>query len=169
VRIISPVTDLPSAHAARCPFDHTPQGASDRKSRRAGEALTPPFEVSGERWTIRSFRLARGILREGDATRQAGFGARTLESTARRMRPPILYQEGAEHKAQRTATARFFTPQTVGRDYRALMEALSDELVADLKARGEADLGALSMKLSVRWWRRSSASRARPHAPWVAV
>lgn len=139
-----------ASHGARCPFRHSSPDASDRKSSRAGEALTPPFEVDGERWTIRSFGLARSILREGEATRQAGFSAETLERTARKMRPPILYQEGSEHKAQRTATARFFTPQTVSRDYRELMEALSDELVAELAARKEADLSQLSMKLSVR-------------------
>lgn len=58
---------------------------------------------------MRSFALARAILRDPEATRQAGFGAETLERSGGRLRPPILYQEGAEHKAQRTATARFFT------------------------------------------------------------
>ena len=139
-----------ASHAARCPFPHAAPGASDRKSSRAGETLTPPLEVHGDAWTIRSYSLARSILRDPEATRQAGFGAAALEKTAQRMRPPILYQEGAEHKAQRTATARFFTPQTVGRDYRALMEAASDELIAELKTRKQADLSQLSMKLSVK-------------------
>ena len=139
-----------ATHAARCPFDHTSPGTSDRKSSRASETLTPPFEVHGEHWTIRSFALARAILRDPEATRQAGFGAEVAGQSARRMRPPILYLEGAEHKAQRTATARFFTPQTVSNSYREMMEALSDELIADLKTHKRADLSGLSMRLATQ-------------------
>ncbi len=139
-----------SNHAARCPFEHTSPGTPDRKSSRAGETLTPPFEVHGDRWTVRSFELARAILRDPTATRQAGFGADTLEGSAQRMRPPILYLEGAEHKAQRTATARFFTPQTVSNSYREMMESLSDELIADLKTHKTADLSALGMHLATQ-------------------
>lgn len=143
------MTDTAS-HAARCPFDHASPGMSDRKCSRAGETLTPPFEVHGDRWTIRSFTLARAILRDAEATQQAGFGADTLEGSAQRMRPPILYLEGAEHKAQRTTTARFFTPQTVSNSYREMMESLSDELIADLKTHKTADLSQLSMRLATQ-------------------
>ena len=139
-----------STHAARCPFDHTARTASDRKSSRAGETLTPPFEVHGERWTIRSLALARAVLRDAEATRQAGFGAEVAGGSTQRMRPPILYLEGAEHKAQRTATARFFTPQTVSNSYRKMMEALSDELVEGLKTRKSADLSGLSTRLATQ-------------------
>ncbi len=146
-------TNPASSPTGGCPF-HGAGTASARKSARPGETLTPAFEVcrdaGGERWTIRSFALARAVLREGEATRQAGFGAEVAGQAAQTMRPPILYLEGAEHKAQRTATARFFTPQTVGREYREMMEALSDELIADLRARGEADLSGLSTRLAVQ-------------------
>jgi cytochrome P450 len=131
---------------ARCPFGHPPA----RKAVHPDDAPAPALEVRGDRWTVRSFALARAILRDPEATRQAGFGAQTLERADTRLRPPILYQEGAEHKAQRTATARFFTPQTVGRDYRRLMEELSDRLVGELEARREAELSRLSMQLAVR-------------------
>ena len=51
-------------------------------------------EGSGEPvWVVRSFALARRILREPEATRQAGFGADQV-FRARGMRPPILYLEG---------------------------------------------------------------------------
>ena len=51
---------------------------------------------------------------------------------------------------QRTATARFFTLQTVGCEYRELMETLSDELIGRLQAQGRADLSELSMRFAVQ-------------------
>ena len=141
-----------SSHAAGCPFHH-PEGVSERKSSRPEESPTPAYEVTqsakGERWTVRSFALARAILRDPGATKQAGFGA---EVTAQAMseRLPILYLEGAEHKSQRTATARFFTPQTVSKSYREMMEALADDLIDTLKNRKRADLSQLSMRLATQ-------------------
>ena len=141
-----------SAHAAGCPFHH-PEGVSERKSSRPGDTLSPAYEVTqgakGERWTVRSFALARAILR-AEGTRQAGFGAEVAASGGTKMRPPILYLEGAEHKSQRTATARFFTPQTVSKSYREMMETLSDELIETLKTRKSADLSQLSMRLATQ-------------------
>ena len=142
-----------SLHAAGCPFHH-PEGVSDRKSSRPGEALTPAYEVTrdakGERWTVRSFALARAILRDPEATRQAGFGAEVAAQAMSKMRPPILYLEGPEHKAQRTATARFFTPQTVSKSYREMMETLADDLIGTLEKRKSADLSQLSMRLATQ-------------------
>ena len=64
------------------------------------------------------------------------------------MRRPVLYQEGEAHQKQRQATARFFAPRVVATRYRALMEALSDTLVADLRATGRARLDAMSLALA---------------------
>ncbi len=141
----------PPPPAGRCPVHH---GASDtsseRKSTQPHDALFPLVEVKGERWTLRSLAHVRSILRDPEATQQAGFGAEVAARGNSKMRPPILYLEGSAHKAQRTATARFFTPQTVARDYREMMERLSDELVAELKQRGQADLSTLAMRLAVQ-------------------
>lgn len=142
-----------SAHAAGCPFPH-PEGVSERKSSRPEEPLTPAYEVTqsakGERWTVRSFALARTILRDPEATKQAGFGAEVTAQATSKMRPPVLYLEGPEHKAQRTATARFFTPQTVSKSYREMMETLSDDLIATLKTNKSTDLSQLSMRLATQ-------------------
>ena len=89
-------------------------------------------------------------MRDPAATRQAGFGAEVAARADSKMRPPILYLEGPEHKAQRSATARYFTPQTVSRDYQAMMTALTDDLISELTARKEADLSQLSMRLAVQ-------------------
>ncbi len=99
-------------------------------------------------WVVRSFELARVILREGDATRQAGFGAdQVLRATS--MRPPILYLEGEPHRLQRRAAARFFAPKVI-EGYRPMMERLSAELVARLRADRPVDLTGLTMRMAVQ-------------------
>jgi len=62
----------------------------------------------------------------------------------------VLYQEGEEHRAQRTQIAKFFTPATISKSYRPFMERLADTLIAELKRTKQADLSALSMTLAVQ-------------------
>ena len=67
----------------------------------------------------------------------------------------MLYADGPEHRRQRTATARFFTPAAVSRRYRALMEERADELVERIRQDGGAELSAITLRYSVsppRWW-----------------
>ncbi len=66
------------------------------------------------------------------------------------MRPPVLFQEGKTHHEQRTKTARFFTPKVTDENYRAFMNAYADDLIAELSARGRADVSELSMRLAVQ-------------------
>jgi cytochrome P450 len=124
----------------------------------------PPLEhVRGEgreRFVVRSFDLARQVLRDPDGTAQAGFGAELVQadrSTARKaragrsgraMRPPILFLEGAEHREQRRATVRFFAPK-VTEDYREMMEVLAARLVGELDVDRSVDLSRLSMRMAV--------------------
>lgn len=61
----------------------------------------------------------------------------------------ILYQEGPKHHEQRRQTARFFTPRFTSENYRALMENLSDQVIARLHSQGQADLSMLSLALAV--------------------
>ncbi len=114
----------------------------------AGPALER-VEGAGEPvWVVRSFELARRILREPDATRQAGFGADRV-FRARSMRPPILYLEGDQHRLQRRAAARFFAPVVI-ESYRPMMEGLADQLVGRLRAERATDLTRLAMRMAVQ-------------------
>jgi cytochrome P450 len=97
---------------------------------------------------VRDFAEARGLLRNPDA-RQAGFLA-DLVNKVSLTRAPILYQHGAEHRRQRSATARFFAPRVVTTAYRALMERTSDELVGRLTTTRTADLDELGLERSLR-------------------
>ena len=106
-------------------------------------------ERDGDRvWVVRSFDLARQILRQSDGTRQAGFGADQVYR-ATGMRPPILYLEGDQHRSQRRAAARFFAPAVI-EAYRPTMEQLADELVGPLRADRPTDLTTLTMRMAVQ-------------------
>ena len=139
----SPSSGSGDGAAGRCPVAH---GA--RKSER-GEGEPPAaVEQDGDTWRVRSHAAVRQVLREADATRQAGFNAETVRGTT--LRQPVLFQDGEEHRRQRTAIARFFTPRTVGGEYRELMEDLADATVAELGRRGRGALDALAMGLAVQ-------------------
>jgi len=125
------------------------------EARRSSPALEQVSDDGPDRWVVRSFALARQVLRDPEATTQAGFGAERMPRgdgadahgggmAAPTMRPPILYLEGAPHRTQRSAAARFFAPK-VTEAYRPMMEALSEELVGRLRPDRGVDLRTLSM------------------------
>src|SRR5918997_3681625 len=102
---------------------------------------------AGARWVVRSFAVARQILRDPNGTEQAGFNAHSLRQS--KMRPPILYQESTQHRAQRRAAARFFAPAVI-EDYQPMIARLSDALLDDLRTDRALDLSRLSMRLAVQ-------------------
>ena len=114
----------------------------------AGPALERVDAGDEPLWVVRSFELARRILREPDATRQAGFGADRV-FRAQAMRPPILYLEGDQHRLQRRAAARFFAPVVI-ESYRPMMEGLADQLVGRLRSDRPTDLTQLAMRMAVQ-------------------
>ncbi len=133
--------------------------------RTSAPALARVSDADGDRWVVRSFEVARQVLRDPEATGQAGFGAESMSrqsgSGRRRgrrrvrsaanpaMRPPILYLEGADHRRQRSAAARFFAPKVV-EAYRPLIQSLSRQLVNRLRPDHPEDLRALAMELAVQ-------------------
>ncbi|GAA1843032.1 cytochrome P450 [Microlunatus capsulatus] len=139
-------------------------GCPVRKLDPDDSAGRPPLEhVRGagpERYVVRSFDVARQVLREPEGTTQAGFGAEGVLAgtqtprpgrptrTRRAMRPPILFLEGAQHRDQRRAAARFFAPK-VTEDYRPMMESLAAQLVGGLRTDRAVDLSQLSMGMAV--------------------
>src|SRR5918997_1129582 len=102
---------------------------------------------AGARWVVRSFAVARQILRDPNGTEQAGFNAHSLRQS--KMRRPILYQEGTQHRAQRRAAARFFAPAVI-EDYQPMIARLSDALLDEMRADRAVDLSRLSMRLAVQ-------------------
>lgn len=125
-----------------------PADPSRRRSTRGEPEGAPGIELRGEVWHLRSYAAVRQVLREAEGTRQAGFNSESMPNTG--MKKPVLFQDGAAHKEQRTAIARFFTPKTVSDDYRALMEELADEAIAELVRAGGGDLGRAALGLAVQ-------------------
>lgn len=135
---------MTSAHATDL---ETPgSGECRRKAIRAGESATPPVEVVDGVWHIRALPVVREVLRGGTTT-QAGFNSEAIDS--RRMRPPIIFRDGAGHRTQRSAIARYFAPKTVATRYRPMMERRADELVAAVLVAGRVDLPDLALRYSV--------------------
>lgn len=134
--------------AGRCPIDHSV--LSQQKTIRAPAPMGVPVERDARGvWRIRSYAAARVVLRSAD-TRQAGFRAELIERQQRALKPPILFQDGPPHHEQRRLTARYFTPATVSKNYRDLMERYAAQAVGVLRRRGQIDLSAQSMWLAVR-------------------
>jgi cytochrome P450 len=108
-----------------------------------------PVQVDADGvWHVRDFATAREILRN-TSTRQAGVQAEHATKVEGRMRVPVLYRDGPEHREHRRQTARFFTPRRVDSAYRSMMERLADEQIVKLRRQGEADLTRLSFALAV--------------------
>ena len=127
---------VPAGELSGPPVEHAPATTSDAGS-------------SEERWVVRSYETARQLLRQPEGLAQAGFGADQVRSMGVRMRPPVLYLEGAEHRAQRKAAARFFAPKVI-EGYRGLIEQLSRELIGRLRPDRSVDLSRLSFALAVQ-------------------
>jgi cytochrome P450 len=135
------------AGQARCPVHGL---WSWQKTARVPEIGLPAVERDEQGvWHVRSFAMARAILRSGD-TKQAGFNAELIAQVRQIMHSPILYLEGKEHNQQRKMSARFFAPKFVSEHYRSLMEQQTCQLIQRLKRNKQADLSQMSLILAVR-------------------
>lgn len=136
----APVAAPPAPRARRSrPPHEPPAGSAPAFERRADGSVA-----------VRSAALARAVLRAGGHVRQAGFRAETMDRPGVRLKRPILFQEGEEHRQQRSAIAHFFTPAAAHERYRALIERTADALLVPFQAAGGGELSALSMRLAVR-------------------
>lgn len=146
----SPAVAAPEGAGCPVPSGTAVRGCP-RKAVRADDAARPAFEhrvtAAGERWVVRSFAAARTVLRAEDAALQAGFGAEDQQLGD--LRRPILYLDGPDHRAQRSATARYFAPK-VTEGYRSMMETFADKLLTGFDAGRPVDLTRLSLQMAVR-------------------
>ncbi len=119
----------------------------DRKSVPAGEATGPGIELKNGTWHIRDAEAVREVLRAKDGTTQAGFTSESVNTT--RLRQPILFADGEEHRKQRSLIARFFAPKVVSRRYRELMDERADALLAAAGNRFKLDDLALQYSVTI--------------------
>ena len=122
---------------------------SGRKTRPEQTSSTCPVHVDDAGvWHVESYLAARSVLRSTE-TRQAGFGADRARKAMRKMRRPVVYRDGVEHREHRRQTAKYFKPRRVHEKYRELMHRYADEQLAKLRRKGRADLSVLSFALAV--------------------
>jgi cytochrome P450 len=125
------------------------QADSQRKVPRDQATTGCPVHVDSDGvWHIEGYAPARAVLRNTE-TRQAGFGVENAAKLSRKIRPPVLWHDGPEHREQRRKTAKYFTPRRVAEKYRELMHAFADEQITRLRRTGRADLSDLSFDLAV--------------------
>jgi cytochrome P450 len=99
-------------------------------------------------WQVSQYDAVRAVLRSTD-TRQAGFAIEYEDTLPKRMKPPVLWRDGPEHREHRRRTARFFTERRVEGHYRDIMRTSAEKQVARLRARGSADLASMSFAAAV--------------------
>ena len=122
---------------------------SKRKVGRGELAPGCPAHVGADDvWKVQDFAGARAVLRNTE-TRQAGFGIERAAQLEGKMRMPVLYRDGPEHREHRRRTAKYFTPKRVDTAYRELMGRLAEQQCDVLRRRGEVDLSQLSFRLAV--------------------
>ncbi|MFF9453701.1 cytochrome P450 [Streptomyces flaveolus] len=122
---------------------------SARKADRGRTRPTCPVSRADDgTWRVHDYAVARALLR-GPGTVQAGLGIETVEKLPPRIRRPVLYRDGPEHREHRRQTARFFTPRRVEEHYRELMVRIAEEQLAALRTAGEAPLSDLAFDLAI--------------------
>ena len=96
---------------------------------------------------VRSFAFARELLRSPKVL-QDGAGAEQVD-VGNPEHVPVFYLDGDVHKARRKAIVKFFTPQAVKTRHRPIMERVTDELLARVRASGQARLDEVTFELAV--------------------
>jgi cytochrome P450 len=99
-------------------------------------------------WQVRGYEEARAVLRS-TATVQAGLGIETVEKLPSKIRRPVLYRDGPEHREHRRQTARFFTPRRVDERYREVMVRVAEAQIGKVQDAGRAQLSDLSFHLAI--------------------
>lgn len=123
--------------------------ANARKVDRGATETGCPVELDSDGvWQVRGFEAGRALLRSTD-TVQAGLGVETVEKLPAKIRRPVLYRDGPEHREHRRQTAKYFTPRRVDEHYRELMIRVADEQLAKLRRDGTAQLSDLSFRLAL--------------------
>lgn len=124
-------------------------GDSARKIHRSTAPATCPVRRNDDgTWQVHGYAQARAVLRSPD-TVQAGLGIETVEKLPARVRRPVLYRDGPEHREHRRQTARFFTPRRVDEHYREPMERTARHHLDRLRASGREQLSELSFGMAI--------------------
>jgi hypothetical protein len=113
-------------------------GANARKVDRGDTEVGCPVRRGRDGvWQVRGYPAGRAVLRS-TGTVQAGLGIETVEKLPSKIRRPVLYRDGPEHREHRRQTAQYFTPRRVDERYRDVMVCVADAQVAKLRQAGRS-------------------------------
>ncbi len=121
------------------------------QSKTAYENHTPAAAIERDAngiWHVYRYAEAKAILLS-EHTQQAGFKAELIWQMPTYMNKPILFQDGEEHREQRLQTAKYFTPTTAQQKYLPVMERCADQIVAQFKRQGRANLNQLTTQMAI--------------------
>ncbi|MFE9660731.1 cytochrome P450 [Streptomyces sp. NPDC005955] len=125
------------------------RGFGYRKIERGAAVPACPVARGGDGvWEVSGYDEARAVLRS-TSTVQAGLGIETTSKLPKRIRRPVLYRDGPEHREHRRQTARFFTPRRVDQHYRDVMVRVAQTQIDRLRADRRARLSDLSFDLAI--------------------
>ncbi|TCB97302.1 nitroreductase family deazaflavin-dependent oxidoreductase [Micromonospora zingiberis] len=128
-----------------------PRAEWERKIKVGRSGLAPGCPAhahSDSVWHIQDFATAQRLLRDL-RTRQGGFGVEHADKFPAKMRQPVTWRDGEEHREHRRQTARYFAPRRVDTTYQAMIEWMAQDQCAVLLRNGRADLSELAFSLSV--------------------
>ncbi|MFC9437197.1 cytochrome P450 [Nocardia sp. NPDC057030] len=125
--------------------EQMPARKVDRGAERSG---CPVEQLPDGTWLIRGYDAATILLRSTD-TAQAGLGVETVAMLPKRIRRPVLYQDGADHREHRRQTARYFTPRWVDEHYRGVMNRAAVKQIDRFRAAGRIELSDLVFPFTI--------------------
>jgi cytochrome P450 len=96
---------------------------------------------------VKNPTLARKILRSKES-RQAGASA-DLVKFKNPEHAPVFFLDGIEHFNKRRKTQRFLSPKAISELHFVVMNKVSEDLIRQLRARGNAKLEDLSFSLAI--------------------
>jgi len=127
--------------AGGCPFS---DNVDRRKTAKLAKANIAPDK--GARW-VKTAAVARSVLRSPQAF-QAGAGAEMLNFDNPE-HAPVFFLDGIDHHRKRHKTQKFLSPKAVAEQHHRIMRKVSDDLLADFRKTGKAQLEDLSFDLAV--------------------
>ncbi|MDE8652401.1 cytochrome P450 [Novosphingobium album (ex Liu et al. 2023)] len=119
---------------------------SDRDDRKSAAIAARNVRPNPGAKVIGSFDFAREVLRSPDF-RQAGAGAEHIKLDNPE-HVSVFFLDGELHRKRRSQLARYFTPKAIKTRHQAVMRRATDELIAELRRDGQAQLDIMSMRLA---------------------
>ncbi len=118
-----------------------------RDARKTLAAAQENIRKSSKTVVIQGFDATRELLR-GSKVKQSGAGA-ALVDTSRPEEVGIFYLDGEEHRRKRAVISKYFTLKAIETRYQAIVERVTDRLLAQFRKEGRGHLNEIGFHLAV--------------------